>query len=70
MPTPNRVEHLLQEKKQKRDKVNYAVSEREHRVTDLTTLTRMTNCTGMFWAATGLYLAAMGCNRLYWAVLS
>ena len=37
------------------DKVNYAVSEREDRVTDLTTLTRMTGCTGMFWAATGLY---------------
>ena len=29
------------------DKVNYAVSEREDRVTDLTTLTRMTGCTGM-----------------------
>ena len=54
----------------KQDKVNYAVSEKEHRVTDLTTLTRMTGCTGMFWAATGLYWAAMGCNRLYWAVLS
>ena len=37
------------------DKVNYAVSEREDRVTDLTTLTRMTVCTGMYWAATGLY---------------
>ena len=37
------------------DKVNYAVSEREDRLTDLTTLTRMTGCTGMFWAATGLY---------------
>ena len=35
------------------DKVNYAVSEREDRVTDLTTLTRMTGCTGMYWAATG-----------------
>ena len=36
------------------DKVNYAVSEREERVTDLTTLTRMTGCIGMFWAETGL----------------
>ena len=39
----------------KQDKVNYAVSEREDRVTDLTTLIRMTGCTGMFWAANGLY---------------
>ena len=39
----------------KQDKVNYAVSEREDRVTDLTTLTRMTGCTGMYWAANGLY---------------
>ena len=37
------------------DKVNYAVSEREDRVTDLTTLTRMTGCTGMYWAANGLF---------------
>ena len=37
------------------DKVNYAVSEREDRVTDLTALTRMTGCTGMFYAATGLH---------------
>ena len=37
------------------DKVNYAVSEREDRVTDLTTLTRMTGYTGMYWAATRLY---------------
>ena len=28
------------------DKVNYAVSEREDRVIDLTTLTRMMGCTG------------------------
>ena len=39
----------------KQDKVNYAVSEKEERVTDLTTLTRMTGCTGMYWAANGLY---------------
>ena len=39
----------------KQDKVNYAVSEREDRETDLTTLTRMTGYTGRFWAATGLY---------------
>ena len=32
------------------DKVNYAVSEREDRVTDMTTLRRMTGCTGMYWA--------------------
>ena len=30
----------------KQDKVNYAVSEREDRVIDLTTLTRMMGCTG------------------------
>ena len=35
------------------DKVIYAVSEREDRVTDLTMLTRITGCTGMYWAATG-----------------
>ena len=38
---------------------NYAVSEREERVTDVTLFTRMTGCTGMYWAATatatGLY---------------
>ena len=39
----------------KQDKVNYAVSEREDRVTDVTTLTMMMGCTGMYWAATGLY---------------
>ena len=44
---------------------NYAVSEREDRVTDLTTLTRITGCTGMYWAANGLYLAPMGCTGLY-----
>ena len=38
----------------KQDKVNYAVSEREDRVTDLTTLTRIMGSTGMYWAATGL----------------
>ena len=37
------------------DKVNYAVSEREDRVTDATTLTRMMGCTEMYQAATGLY---------------
>ena len=35
-------------KQNKQDKVNYAVSEREDRVTDLTTLTRMTGCTGIY----------------------
>ena len=48
------------------DKVNYAVSQREDRVTDLTTLTRMTGSTGMFWAATGLQL---GCTELQWGVI-
>ena len=43
------------DEKLEQDKVNYAVSEKEYRVTDLTTLTRMAGCTGMFWAATGLY---------------
>ena len=40
---------------------NYAVSEREERVTDVTMLTRMTGCTGMYWAAIGLQ---MGCTEL------
>ena len=47
--------------KTKQDKVNYAVSEREDGVTDLTTLRRMTGCTGMYWAANGLQ---MGCTEL------
>ena len=40
----------------KQDKVNYAVSEREGRVTDVTMLTRMMGCkcTGIYWTATGL----------------
>ena len=54
----------------KQDKVNYTVSEREYRVTDFTTLTRMTGCAEMYWAATGLYRAVMGCARLHSAVLS
>ena len=53
-------------KKIEQDKVNYAVSEREDRVTDLTTLTRMTGCTGMFLAATRLQL---GCTELQWGVI-
>ena len=44
----------------KQDKVNYAVSEREDRATDLTMLKRMTGCNGMYLCATGLRL---GCNR-------
>ena len=36
------------------DKVNYAVSEREDRVTGATTITRMVDCNGMYWAATVL----------------
>ena len=36
------------------DKVNYAVSEGEDRVTGATMLTRMAGCNGMYWAATVL----------------
>ena len=36
----------------KQDKVNYAVSEREYRVTGATTLTRKAGSNGMYWAAT------------------
>ena len=43
----------------KQDKVNYAVYEREYRVTNLTT--RLTGCSRMYWAATGLQ---MGCTKL------
>ena len=42
----------------KQDKVNHAVSEREDRVTDLTTLTKDDV---LYWAATGLQ---MGCIEL------
>ena len=38
----------------KQDKVNYAVSERDDRVTGATTLTRMAGCNGMYPAATVL----------------
>ena len=38
----------------KQDKVNYAVSEREYRVTGATTLTRKAGSNGMYWAATVL----------------
>ena len=37
------------------DKVNYAVSEKEDRVTGATTLTRMEGCNGMYWDATVLF---------------
>ena len=50
----------------KQDKVNHAVSEREDRVTDLTMLTRMTGCFGMYWAANG---RQMGSTKLLWGVL-
>ena len=46
------------------DKVNYAVSEREDRVTDFTTLTRMAGYTGMYWAATVLCRAVLGCTGM------
>ena len=45
---------LLKKKKTEQDKVNYAVSEREVRVTGATTLTRMAGCNGMYWTATVL----------------
>ena len=50
--------------KNKQDKVNYAVSEREDRVTDLTTLRRMTGCTGMYWALLE-YLTWLGCTGIW-----
>ena len=40
--------------KSKQDKANYAVSDRDDRVSGLTTLTRMAGCNGMYWAATVL----------------
>ena len=42
------------EQLEQQDKVNYAVSEREDRVTGATMLTRMAGCNGMYWAATVL----------------
>ena len=36
------------------DKVNYAVSEREDRVTGVKTLTRMAGCNEVYWAASVL----------------
>ena len=64
------------------DKVNYAVSEMEDRVTDVTTIKgwrAVLECTGLYWTVlgcTGLYWAVLGCARLYlalvemkWAVL-
>ena len=62
----------------KQDKVNYAVSDREDRVTGATMLTRMAGCNRMYWAATvlcwavlgvtGMYWAVLGCTELFWAV--
>ena len=53
------------------DKVNYAVSEREDRVTGASTLTRLywavLSCIGLCWAVlgcTGLYRAVLGCTGL------
>ena len=54
------------------DKVNYAVSEREDRVTDVTPLTRMTAVLGYNWAVLSsnrLYCAVLSCTGLYWAAL-
>ena len=49
----------------KQDKVNYAVSEGEDRVTGVTTLTRVASCNGMYWAATVLCWAVLGCTVLF-----
>ena len=60
---------MSNEQKDKQDKVNYAVSEREDMVTGATTLTRMAGCIGMYWAVlgcTGLFWAVWGCTELYW----
>ena len=46
------------------DKVNYAVSEREDRVTGVTTLTRIAGCNGMYWAAAVLCRAVLGCTGM------
>ena len=56
-------------------KVNYAISERQDRITDATTLTRMVGCNEMYCAATvlcftGLYWNMLGCTGQYWTVLS
>ena len=51
-------------KRKRQDKVNYAVSEREDRVTGATTLTRMAGCNGMYWAATVLCRAVLGCTGM------
>ena len=47
---------------QTKDKVNYAISEREDRVTDVTMLKRMIGCSGLYWAVLGC-----NCNGLKWA---
>ena len=48
---------VFEKKGHKQDKVNYAVSEKEGRVTDLIKLTRRRSYTRM-------YLAAVGCSGL------
>ena len=53
---------------QEQDKVNYAVSEREDGVTDLTTLRRMTGCTGMYWAVLGSN-GVLDFTRLHWDLI-
>ena len=52
----------------KQDKVNYAVSEREDRETDLTMLIRMTGCTGMYWAVLGSS-GVLDLTRLHWDLI-
>ena len=58
--------HLWKDDKQ--DKVNYAVSEREDRVTDLTTLRRRSGCIGMYWAVLGS-TGVLDLTRLHWDLI-
>ena len=48
------------------DKVNYAVSEREDRLTDVATI----KDNELYWDVLGCNWATLSSNRLYWAVLS
>ena len=60
---------MSNEQKDKQDKVNYAVSEREDRETGATTLTRMTGYICAVLSCTGLYWNVLGFTGLYWALL-
>ena len=50
-------------------KVNYAISERQDRITDATTLTRMVGCNEMCCNCAVLHWAVLEYAGLYWAVL-